>query len=154
MYSVAWYFLPENSCEVNLQPCLKTADEAPCCNSADNRGWRYFIAALGLFTIFMFICRFFLFQILESPKFLLSRNKHSEAVQVVQRVAHYNGTRTWLDEATLEHLAGEDSSIPGLTLSRVGKKNLEQYSISRVHALFSTWKVGIATLMLWTIWLT
>jgi len=151
--TVAWYLIPKYSCDENLIPCSLTS-EKPCCESKDNRGWRYFIAVLGLFTMFMFVCRFYLFKLLESPKFLLSRNKKSEAIEVVRRVAHYNGTKTWLDEHTMHQLAGEDSALPGLRMSDLTKKQLNKYSVNKVQALFGTWKLGFTTILLWIIWLT
>lgn len=151
---VAWYVIPGNSCAEGLLPCSMTSGAEPCCLSKDNRGWRYLIATLGTFTLFMFVCRFFLFNILESPKFLLSRNKQSEAIEVVQRMARYNGTRTWLDENTLQQLAGEDAAVPGLRMSALTKKRYSRFTVSRVRALFDGWRLGITTSLLWVIWLT
>jgi MFS family permease len=81
---VAWYFIPRYSCEVNLSPCSSTGGQQPCCDPSNNRGWRYFIAVLGLFTLLMFVCRVVLFKLLESPKFLLSRNRQREAIGMLQ----------------------------------------------------------------------
>ncbi|KAF2670478.1 MFS general substrate transporter [Microthyrium microscopicum] len=147
---IAWYFIPRYSCAANLSPCFATGGQQPCCESKDNRGWRYFIAVLGLFTLFMFVCRFFLFNLLESPKYLLSRNRQSEAIEVVQRIARYNGGKTWLDEKTLHQLAGEDSALPGLNMS----KKTGKFSVDKVGALFDGWKLGITTALIWVIWLT
>jgi hypothetical protein len=99
----------------------------------------------------MFVCRFFLFHLLESPKFLLSRNRQSEAIEVVQRIARYNGAKTWLDEKTLQQLAGEDSVVPGLSMPR---KGMGKFSVEKVGALFDGWKLGITTVLIWIIWLT
>ena len=49
-------------------------------------GWRYFNIVMGATTFFMFVCRFFLFHLFESPKFLLSRGRQSEAVAVVHGI--------------------------------------------------------------------
>jgi hypothetical protein len=168
---VAWYFIPRYSCEANLEPCFKTGSQQPCCESSNNRGWRYFIAVLGLFTLFMFVCRVFLFNLLESPKFLLSRNRQREAVgrielayysvvytnlppEVVQKMAQYNGARTWLDEKTLNQLSGEESAMPGLSMAELSKRNLGKFSTQRMKALFHGWRLGTTTTLLWTIWAT
>ena len=136
-------------------PCSAGATNGlPCCASKDNRGWRYFIAILGVFTLAMFACRFFLFHLLESPKFLLSRNKHDEAIQVVQRIARYNGTKTWLDERTFRELGGENSQSSGLTVGQVSKKNLDKFSFRKIRSLFLGWRLGITTSLLWIIWMT
>jgi hypothetical protein len=126
----------------------------PCCASKDNRGWRYFIAVLGLFTLAMFICRFFLFHLLESPKFLLSRNRQAEAIDVVQRIARYNGTKTWLDEMTMQELGGDSNVVSDLSIGRVSKQSLGKFSFQKIRALFRGWRLGITTSLLWIIWLT
>jgi hypothetical protein len=54
---VAWGFIPNYSCT-----------DPKNCKRADNMGWRYFILTLGALTFAMFICRFFLFHLYESPK--------------------------------------------------------------------------------------
>jgi hypothetical protein len=84
---VAWAFIPNFSCTPGA-PCTK----------ADNWGWRYLILTLGAITFAMFVCRFFLFHLYESPKFLLSRGRQAEAVATVYGIAHYNNTTTWLTE--------------------------------------------------------
>jgi hypothetical protein len=152
--SVAWYLIPNNSCQPTLTPCFKTGNQQPCCPSKDNRGWRYFIAVLGCFTLFMFVCRFFLFDLLESPKFLLSQNRQSEAIEVVQRIARYNGAKTWLDERTLQQLASEDSAVPGLSGPNVKQRPLGRFSFQKVLSLFNGWQMATTTVLLWVIWLT
>jgi len=131
-----------------------TGGAQPCCASKDNRGWRYFIAAIGVTTLAMFVARFFLFNLMESPKFLLSRNRQADAVEVVQAVARYNGSKTWLDQKTLQQLAGEDAVIPGLTMSELGKRNLSKFSGQKLQALFDGWRLGTTTILIWVIWLT
>lgn len=36
-------------------------------------GWRYFLWSMGGFTMFMFIIRFFVFELYEAPKWLMGR---------------------------------------------------------------------------------
>jgi hypothetical protein len=59
-------------------------------------GWRYLVLTLGALTLVMFICRFFLFHLFESPMFLLSRGRQAEAVAVVHGIAYHNKSQTWL----------------------------------------------------------
>jgi hypothetical protein len=125
----------------------------PCCASKDNRGWRYFIAILGLFTLAMFVCRFFLFHLLESPKFLLSRNRQAEAIDVVQRIARYNGTQTWLDRKSMQELGGGGNAVSDVSIRRVSKQSLGKFSLQKIRGLFRGWRLGITTALLWIIWL-
>lgn len=153
---MAWALIPPFSCDTALAACSLTNGVQPCCESRDNRGWRYFIAALGVLTLFMFACRFFLFRLFESPKFLLSRGREEEAVSVVQSIAHHNGATTWLTADVLEELAGDtiDDGRPKLTVLEINKRNLSKYSLQKVESLFIDWKLGTTTILLWFIWAT
>ena len=53
-------------------------------------GWRYNVIVLGCMTLFVFFLRFFIFTFHESPKFLLSRGKEAEAIEVLHRIAKFN----------------------------------------------------------------
>ncbi|OAA68506.1 sugar transporter [Niveomyces insectorum RCEF 264] len=68
-------------------------------------GWRRFVATIGLLTFAMFVVRFFVFRLFESPKYLLSRGRQAEAVAVIHGLAHRNGTKTWLTEAVMDAVA-------------------------------------------------
>lgn len=48
-----------------------------------DQSWRYFIYTMGTITFDMFLSRFLLFHLFESPKSLLSRDRQDEAVAVV-----------------------------------------------------------------------
>ena len=78
-------------------------------------GWRVFMATIGALTLVMFALRFWGFNMLESPKFLLSCGRDHEAVEVVQAVAWRNGGRTWLTEEVLEAVAGDGYSAGSAT---------------------------------------
>ncbi|KAK1996882.1 major facilitator superfamily transporter [Colletotrichum falcatum] len=70
-----------------------------------DQGWRRFVLAIGLVTFFMFLVRFFVFRLFESPKFLLSKGRQAEAVAVVHGIASRNGAKTWLTEQVLDAVA-------------------------------------------------
>lgn len=53
--------------------------------------------------LLMFFIRFFVFHLYESPKYLMGRGRDEEAVEVVRKVAAYNGRETSL---TVEMLKG------------------------------------------------
>ncbi len=55
-----------------------------------NMGWRYEMIVLGFMTLTIFFLRYFVFSFHESPKFLLSRGREAEAIEVLQKIAKFN----------------------------------------------------------------
>ena len=53
-------------------------------------GWRYLVIILGAMTLLIFFLRYFVFKFHESPKFLLSRGKEQEAIDVLHKIAQFN----------------------------------------------------------------
>ena len=93
----------------------------------------------------MFMCRFFLFHLYESPKFLLSRGRQSEAVATVHGIAYKNKKTTWLSEDILNEIGGTAvvEEKQKLTFSEIMKRNLEKFSTQRIKPLFATRKLGL-----------
>lgn len=94
-----------------------------------------------------------MFHLYESPKFLLSRNRQAEAVAVVQGVARFNGTVTWLSEDLLNEFGDDvDDGMPKLSALEINKRNLSKFSFDKVGALFAEKSLGITTVLLWFMW--
>jgi MFS family permease len=146
---IAWAVIPLATCEPWLESCPRP-DGAPCCESKDNRGWRYFIGILGGITLLMFICRYFIFHMYESPKFLLSKGRQAQAVTVIRHIAAYNGKTTWLSEELLNDLGGHDTEMLGIR--ETTKRNLNKFSFAQLKPLFKGWKLAFTTSLLWFIW--
>jgi MFS family permease len=72
--------IPRNSC-----------GSAKDCDVANNKGWRWLLASLGIFTLLFVIARLVFFHLFESPKFLVSAGRLEEARSVLQRIADFNG---------------------------------------------------------------
>jgi MFS family permease len=122
-----------------------------------NDGWRSFVFAIGVVTFIMFLIRFFIFHLLESPKYLLSQGRQAEAVAVVHGIAYRNGVKTWLTEEILDAVAeGERVIQPTTRLSTrsIIKNNLAAFSGRRLRPLFNNRKLGTATLLVWFCWAT
>lgn len=123
-----------------------------------DQGWRHFVLAIGVLTFIMFIIRFFIFHLFESPKFLLSQNRQPEAVAVVHGLAYRNRAKTWLTEEILDAVADEVSDeprrAPRLSTKSVLKQKLEKFSGARIRPLFSSRKLGMATILIWFCWAT
>ncbi|AEO62450.1 uncharacterized protein THITE_2106628 [Thermothielavioides terrestris NRRL 8126] len=121
-----------------------------------DEGWRNFVLTIGIITFAMFLVRFFLFQMFESPKYLLSRGRQAEAVAVVQGIAFKNGRRTWLTEEVLDAVVDDASprARSRLSTTNIIKNRLASFSAERIRPLFSNPKLGLTTSLIWFCWAT
>ncbi|KAL8731974.1 MAG: hypothetical protein Q9166_003106 [cf. Caloplaca sp. 2 TL-2023] len=151
---VAWGFLPNYSCDSDLKSCNVSGQ--PCCTRSQNQGWRYLNITLGAITFVMFMCRFFLFHLYESPKFLLSQGRQPEAVAAVHGIAYKNRKTTWLSEDVLNEIGGTAAVVEKQKLStgEIVKRNLGKFSTERIGPLFATRKLGLMTCLVWFCWTT
>ncbi|KAG6009055.1 hypothetical protein E4U21_003387 [Claviceps maximensis] len=130
------------------------------------QGWRYFIVSIGLVTFAMFVLRFFIFRLFESPKFLLNKGRQHEAVAVVHGIAYKNNTKTWLTSDILDQVAADEAGngrsrpssppLPLLVKSRPGtnalKEKFKSFSGERLQPLFKNKTLGLATGLIWFSW--
>ena len=101
-------------------------------------------------TFVMFICRFFLFHLYESPKFLLSRGRQSEAVAAVHGIAYNNRRTTWLSEEVLNEIGGTAAVVEKQQLStaEIVRRNLGKFSTQRIGPLFATRRLGLMSMFI------
>jgi MFS family permease len=153
---VAWGFIPNYSCTPGLPACSAVGAGEDCCRKEDNMGWRYLCFTMGALTLVMWACRFFLFHLYESPKFLLSRGRQEEAVQTVHAIAFKNKAHTWLTVDILNEIGGHPDIVgkPTLTTVEIIKRTLSKFSGERIGPLFSNKRLGITTALLWFCWAT
>ena len=154
---IGWALIPPYSCPADFESCKINGGTEPCCSRANNMGWRYTIMTLGAITFTMFICRFFLFKLYESPKYLVSRGRLQDAVDVVHGIAAYNGTETSLTQERLLRIRDHDKEPNALGQSKPGfydvaRQNLRKFSTQRLAPLFGTWKLGVTVSLIWFIW--
>ncbi|KAK3171289.1 hypothetical protein OEA41_003373 [Lepraria neglecta] len=137
---VAWPLLGYHTCQ----------EKATTCTRSEDFGWRWFLIAMGLMAMIMFCCRFFLFTLYESPKFLMGRGKDEEAVRVVHEVARRNGKTSNLTLADLEvfNQVGQQ----GTDASAALKRKLEKVNLTHVRALFASPKLARSTSLIMLIW--
>lgn len=114
----------------------------------------------GIMTLLFFL-RFFVFHLYETPKFLMSRGRDAEAVEVVRAVARFNGKESSL---TLDMLTrcdelskkAVDSSVPipanGTSARAALWRTMSTFNGNHVKALFATPKVALTTTLLIVIW--
>ncbi|KAJ7074915.1 MFS general substrate transporter [Mycena belliarum] len=137
---LAWPLIANFSC----------SPSASICSRADNMGWRYLLFILGALTLILSFIRFFAFNLLESPRFLVGIGKDQGAVDVIHQIAAYNSTTTTLsveDLICVEKRATEDSSAMRPMLSKTSI-----FTSAHVNALFATRKMAISTSLLITVW--
>jgi MFS family permease len=95
---------PKWRCDAKYPAC--STGETPCCTASSNMGWRYTLIILGGTTLFVFFLRFVVFTFRESPKFLVSRGRDAEAIDVLHKIAKFN--RAPPPVLTVAHLAAVD----------------------------------------------
>ena len=95
---------------------------------------------LGFMTLAVFFVRYFVFHFHESPKFLLSKGKEAEAIEVLHKIAKFN--RAPAPTLTLEHFAQIDEShhteatqVPPATAKNVVANTLN--SLKHLKGLFT-----------------
>ncbi|KAI0019370.1 sugar transporter [Xylariomycetidae sp. FL0641] len=124
-----------------------------------DEGWRNFVTTIGIVTFVMFIIRFAVFHLFESPKYLLSQGRQAEAVAVVHGIAYRNNKKTWLTEEILDAVVDREDvdrplARPRVSAANVLKQNLTSFSFGHIKPLFQTRKLGLATALIWFIWAT
>ncbi|CAO2654997.1 Nn.00g117300.m01.CDS01 [Neocucurbitaria sp. VM-36] len=95
-------------CDVDLPSCKAVGAGEACCTVSSNMGWRYEVIVLGCMTLTVFFLRYFVFRFHESPKFLLSRGREAEAIEVLHKIAKFNKAPS--PELTLEMFAAIDEA--------------------------------------------
>ena len=106
--------------------------------------------AMGGLAMIMFCCRFFIFTLYESPKFLIGRGRDEDAVRIVHEVASRNGNATNL---TSEDLVVHDTEGNRMTsATAIVTRRLEIVNLAHVRALFASPKLAWSTSLIMLIW--
>ncbi|KAI0632310.1 MFS general substrate transporter [Trametes polyzona] len=151
---VAWPLIADFS-------CASAAD----CPRSSNQGWRYFLYAMGGLMLLLFVLRFFVFHMYESPKYLMGRGRDAEAVEVVHRVAAYNGRTSPLTVEMLQDVerrigkggfAGAGAGANGAAFDTSARaaliRKLKTFAGSHVKGLFATKRLAYSTTLLIVVW--
>lgn len=158
MASIAgWALMPGNSC-----------DSADFCSRGSNHGWRYVMFALGIMIGLMFVARFFVFRLLESPKYLLSRGKRQEALDVLNQLSERANVELGLtiDDLPKLIISGDDelsaADVQPKSSRRTGvntpffwqviQKQMADFSPVNMKPLFYR-AMARTTILVWLIWI-
>jgi hypothetical protein len=164
--AIAYGFIPFHSCSPNfsesdpLPSCNNVASGVACCTRASNQGWRYLLFTLGAITLAIFFARVALFRFQESPKDLLYRGQDAKAVQVLQYVARFNKTESYLTLEQFEALQSDDDSSAASSRKKPvlggGARQLKatwgekiRLELIRYGMLFQGWPMIRLTLLVW-----
>ncbi|KAL6245884.1 hypothetical protein RBB50_007037 [Rhinocladiella similis] len=130
-----------------------TCQEDEVCTRSKNMGWRYFVIAMGGLAMVMFLIRFVLFTIYESPKYHMGKGNDEEAVRIVHEVARRNGKTSPLtvDDLKACEMLG-NGQVQQTTATAAIKRNLEKFNLTHVRSLFATKKLAFSTGMIMAIW--
>jgi hypothetical protein len=116
-------------------------------------GWRYFVITMGGISLIMFLIRFLLFTIYESPKYYMGKGRDEDAVRIVHEVARRNGKETTLtvdDLRACEGMAGVREE--GTDAAAAIKRRMKSLSGNHVKALFATRKLAFSTTSIMFVW--
>jgi MFS family permease len=128
-----------------------TCQEKAVCTREQNMGWRWFMIVMGGITVLMFLVRFGLFTIYESPKYLMGKGRDEDAVRIVHEVAKRNGKTTTLTVADLKACEPE-GYVHESNVADAVKRKLQDVRLDRVRALFATRKLALSTSLIMVVW--
>ncbi|QPH05217.1 hypothetical protein C2857_002891 [Epichloe festucae Fl1] len=138
---VAWPLLGSMTCGIKEIPCPRS----------HNMGWRYFVITMGGLTLLMFLARFVLFTIYESPKYLIGKGRDEDAIRVIHEVARRNGKTVALSLEDLKACEPE-GYVAQTDASAAVKRHLDKLNPNKVKALFSTRPMALSTGTMMAIW--
>jgi len=101
------------------------------------------------------------FDLHESPKYLMGRGRDAEAIEVLKKVAEYNGVtnKLTLEElqrvgviASTDIIEAEKGGGVDASVAAVIRRNLEHLRGDHVRSLFATRKLALSTSLLIVIW--
>lgn len=113
---------------------------------------------MGGLMLVLFVIRFFVFHLYESPKYLMGRGRDEEAIEVVKKVAAYNGRQTSLTLEMLREagrLAGSEKEADAeldTSAKAAALRKLQKFDMGHVRPLFATRKLAYSTSLLIVLW--
>ncbi|KAG8215449.1 MFS general substrate transporter [Butyriboletus roseoflavus] len=148
-----WWCLGQLLCSLIAWPLIANFSCATPenCERPHNMGWRYLLLALGGLTLFLWGLRFFVFTLFESPRFLSGIGKDAEAVDIIHKLAEYNGKATTLTVEELEAPGRSRDASPSRTRREILSKD-SRYDAGHIKALFATPKMAWSTSLLIALW--
>lgn len=144
---IAWGFISRYSC---------TSDTSQPCPASENQGWRFTFYTLGAMTFLMFLARYAIFSLQESPKYLLAKGRDQEAIEVLRYVANRNGRTISLSLEQFQEVNVQCGSAEQLISKQAGTgallHALKSFDLSHVKPLFATRTLALNTSLTIACW--
>ncbi|KAJ5328695.1 hypothetical protein N7452_009085 [Penicillium brevicompactum] len=139
--AIAYATAARYRCDVNLPSCSAVKPGEACCTVSSNMGWRYMVIIIGAMTLTIFCTRYLIFRFHESPKFLVSKGREQDAIDVLHKIAKFNGaeppTLTIEDFRQVDRAASVNTTEPVTEPSAKGFVVGMFKSLSFLHGLFT-----------------
>ncbi|KAJ3732724.1 MFS general substrate transporter [Lentinula guzmanii] len=151
----AWWALGQLFASLIAWPLIGnfSCTSANDCPKSSNMGWRYTFYVLGGVTLIMWILRYVVFDLQESPKYLIGRGQDEKAIKVLQHIARVNGRTLSLTAESLRKASGtQDAASTPLTTRQLIQQSFSSVSLSHVKPLFSTRRLAINTTITIALW--
>ncbi|KAJ3799856.1 MFS general substrate transporter [Lentinula aff. detonsa] len=151
----AWWALGQLFASLIAWPLIGnfSCTSANDCPKSSNMGWRYTFYVLGGVTLIMWILRYVVFDLQESPKYLIGRGQDEKAIKVLQHIARVNGRTITLTAESLRKASGtQDAASTPLTTRQLIQQSFSSVSLSHVKPLFSTRRLAINTTITIALW--
>ena len=113
-------------CDITLLACNAVGAGEACCSVSSNMGWRYEVIVIGCMTLAVFFARYFVFRFYKSPKFLLSKGREQDAIDVLHKIAKFNGAAE--PKLTVEDFQEIDRAIGVDSADQATKANVKDIS--------------------------
>lgn len=138
-------------CDAKLPACNAVGAGEACCSVSSNIGWRYLVIIIGAMTLSIFFARYLLFRFYESPKFLVAKGREQDAINVLHKIAKFNGapvpTLTIEDFRDIDRSMGVNPADKAADSDAKGVIVRTVKSLGFLRGLFST-KLGSFTFIL------
>ncbi|CAG8928788.1 unnamed protein product [Penicillium salamii] len=139
--AIAYATAARYRCDVKLPSCSAVNSGTACCTVSSNMGWRYMVIIIGAMTLTIFFARYLIFRFHESPKFLVGKGREQDAIDVLHKIARFNGaeppTLTMEDFQQIDRAASVNPRQP------IGERNTKTVilgifkSLGFLHGLFA-----------------
>ncbi|RCH83774.1 hypothetical protein CU098_006068 [Rhizopus stolonifer] len=90
--------------------CPETAE--PCDVQTQNKGWRILLFSVSVVTFVMLLLRSLWVKLPETPKFLMSQDRHNETIIVLQDIAKINGGSVQIEREELPDMRRRHPNSP------------------------------------------
>ncbi|KAI5123860.1 hypothetical protein M0805_005677 [Coniferiporia weirii] len=117
-----------------------------------DKGWRYSLYTMGALTFAMFLCRYFIFELQESSKYLAAAGRDEDAIKVLQYIAERNGKTITLTVDKFLSINKEYGSESRPSTRKAIRSSFKHFSFAHVRPLFSTKRLAFNSSLTIFIW--